>query len=240
MGRRCRRARGEVTEDRCDLGLHVDVPGDHHRAAPAARDQSPGGVEQHLAVASVGAPGQQHHVGLGRARARARARPGAHDPQRRRPRRPCRRWRAPPGGPPRRSPASLPTTAIRSPPPALEQASTSASAARGSCLTRAARQASYPSSTSPLPSARGRVVGCDAEATRRPSARSTRDALVKVDPKSTQTTTPGWTSVTERSVEVGDQVVGGLDADAEAHEIGGDLGGRCRRRSRGSSGPGAR
>ena len=54
------------------------------------------------------------------------------------------------------------------PPPALEQASTSASAARGSCATSAARHASYPSSTSvPI------VVGC--------SARGDDPALVEVD-----------------------------------------------------------
>ena len=47
-------------------------------------------------------------------------------------------------------------TAIRSPPPALEHASTSASAARASCATRASRQAAYPSRTSRSPAS---VVG---------------------------------------------------------------------------------
>src|SRR4029079_17623433 len=99
--------------------------------------------------------------------------------------------------------SSLPTTAIRSPPPALEQARVGASAARASCATRAARHASYPSRTSVA-----MVVGCSAAAAIRPSARSTSDALVNVDPKSTQTTTSG-----EGTVEVGGQVGGGLDPD---------------------------
>ena len=55
--------------------------------------------------------------------------------------------------------SSLPTTAIRRPPPALEQARVGASAARASCATRAARHASYPSRTSV-----SIVVGCSAAA----------------------------------------------------------------------------
>ena len=83
--------------------------------------------------------------------------------------------------------SSLPTTAIRSPPPALEQASTSAAAARASCATSGARQASYPSRTSVLDRRRvGR--GGDDPALRR----STSAALVKVEPKSTQTTRSTW------------------------------------------------
>src|SRR6478752_4173165 len=106
--------------------------------------------------------------------------------------------------------SSFPTTAMRSPPPALEQASTSASLARGSAATSSARHASYPSRTSPVPSGPGSVVGWDAEATMRPSVRSTSAALVKVEPKSTQTAVSA-----ERTVEVGDQVLGGLDPHAE-------------------------
>ena len=79
--------------------------------------------------------------------------------------------------------SSLPTTAIRSPPPALEQASTCASVARASRATSAARHASYPSSTSV-----SIVVRCAAAATMLPEPRSTSAALVKVEPKSTQTT----------------------------------------------------
>ena len=84
--------------------------------------------------------------------------------------------------------SSLPTTAIRSPPPALEQASTSASAAAGSCSVSARMHASYPSRTSPCPMPSGRVVGWLAVASRSPVSRSTSAALVKVEPKSTQTT----------------------------------------------------
>src|SRR6476661_5327209 len=117
--------------------------------------------------------------------------------------------------------SSLPTTAIRRPPPALEQASTSAPLARGSTATIAARHASYPSSTSPVPSGTGIVVGCDAEARMRPSARPTSAALVNVEPKSTQTARSPVSA--EGTVEVGDQVLGGLDADAQAHQVGGHL-----------------
>src|SRR5580765_5687263 len=111
--------------------------------------------------------------------------------------------------------SSLPTTATRRPPPALEQARIAASSARASWPARAARHASYPSSTSV-----SIVVRCSAAATIRPSARSTRDALVNVEPKSAQTTTrPSG----EGTVEVGDQVVGGLDAHAEPDQVGRNL-----------------
>ena len=85
--------------------------------------------------------------------------------------------------------SSLPTTAMRSPPPALEQASTSASdrarvlldeRAPGRRRTRRARH--------PRRSASGSVVGWLAVARSVTGRRSTSAALVKVDPKSTQTT----------------------------------------------------
>ncbi len=92
---------------------------------------------------------------------------------------------------------------------------------------------------------RGRRCRSSSGARRRrraaPSARSTSDALVNVEPKSTQTTGPAASRRSgEGPVEVGDQVVGGLDADDEPDQVGGHLERRCRPRWRGSSGRGAR
>ncbi len=53
-----------LRQDRCELGLRVDVAGHHDRPGPAGGDQRPGGGEHDLGVAAVGAAGQQHHVGL--------------------------------------------------------------------------------------------------------------------------------------------------------------------------------
>src|SRR4051794_2361025 len=115
--------------------------------------------------------------------------------------------------------SSLPTTAIRRPPPALEQASVGASTERASCPAIFARQASYPSRTSV-----SMVVGCSADARTRPSSRSTSRALVNVDPKSTQITAATTPPVSgEGTVQVRDEVVGGLDADAEPDQVGGNL-----------------
>ena len=91
--------------------------------------------------------------------------------------------------------SSLPTTAIRRPPPAEEHASTSASATAGCESASCARQASTPSRTSPLPSASGRVVRWSVVASSSPVSPSTRAALVKVDPTSTHsssTAQPAW------------------------------------------------
>ncbi len=46
-----------------DLGLGVDVAGDHDRSAPPGLRQGGGAREQHLGVAAVGAADQEHHVG---------------------------------------------------------------------------------------------------------------------------------------------------------------------------------
>ena len=134
--------------------------------------------------------------------------------------------------------SSLPTTAIRSPPPALEQARVAASP-----RARPARPAR------PGTRRTRRDVGvdrgrCSAAAPTPPSARSTSRALVNVDPKSTQTTTSfgedlrtldaRWRSLLnhgrsagapyrEGTVEVRDQVVDGLDADAEPDQSAGTL-----------------
>src|SRR5262249_53487086 len=110
--------------------------------------------------------------------------------------------------------SSLPTTAIRSPPPALEQARAGATWARGSRSTSWRRHASYPSSTSVSIGVR-----CSAAAAIRPSASDTSEALVNVEPKSTQTTT----SSAEGTVEVREEVVDALDADTEPDQIVGDL-----------------
>src|SRR6478735_9852 len=123
--------------------------------------------------------------------------------------------------------ASLPTTAIRRPPPADEQASTSASAARGSTRVSSARQASQPSRTSV-----STVVRWPALASSSPVPVSTSAALVKVDPKSTQATgrwpRPRGSSTSagggvQGPVQVRDQVVGGLDAHREPDQVGGHL-----------------
>ena len=87
-------------EDLRDLVADLDVAGHDDRTAPAAGHQGPGGVEQRLGVAAVGATGQQHHVGPARASGRG-ARP-ADGPRSRRRRPPCRRWTARPGGRPPR------------------------------------------------------------------------------------------------------------------------------------------
>ena len=103
-------------------------PGRSSRPRPAPR----AAVEQHLGVAAVGAADQQHDVReLGASAARSSL------AGQRRPRPPCRRCDSATRRPASAvTSSSLPTTAIRSPPPALEQASTSAPAARG----RPARQ----------------------------------------------------------------------------------------------------
>ena len=129
------------------------------RAAPAGPRQGGRTAQQHLGVAAVGAADEQHARPAGLAPASAGRRGSA------------RRWTTcttrPPLDSATRRPASavtsssLPTTAIRSPPPADEQASTSASSARGSTRASSARHASQPSSTSV-----SRVVGWLAEATR--------------------------------------------------------------------------
>ena len=86
------------------------------------------------------------------------------------------------------------------------------------------------------------VVRCSAAARCAPSARSTSAALVNVEPKSTQTTRsrPPAQPPGEGTVEVGDQVVGGLDADAEPDQVGGHLELGAGHARRASSGPGAR
>ena len=53
--------------------------------------------------------------------------------------------------------------------------------------------------------------------------RSTSAALVNVEPKSTQTTGRAGSASAEGTVEVGEQVVDGLDADAEPDQVGGHL-----------------
>src|SRR4051794_14251380 len=105
--------------------------------------------------------------------------------------------------------SSFPTTAMRSPPPALEQARTSATPALGSAVTSSARHTSYPSRTSV-----SIVVRCSAPLTIVPSARSTRRALVNVEPKPTQTARSA-----KGLVEVGQEAVDGLDSDAEPDQV---------------------
>src|SRR6185503_5726803 len=77
-----------------------------------------------------------------------------------------------------------------------------------------ARHTSYPSRTSV-----SMVVRCSAPATTRPVDRSTSSTLVNVEPKSAQTAS----RLPKCLVEVGEQVVDGLDADAEPDQVGGHL-----------------
>ena len=140
---------------------------------------SPGPPAHHLAVAAVGAAGEQHHVGrvawsgrgscaLGRPRATVTTLPPLESATRR----PASAVTS----------SSLPTTAIRSPPPALEQASTSASSPAGR------RRTSRPGRRR---TRRGRRSRWWCGARRRPRSGPCRgrraSALVKVEPKSTQT-----------------------------------------------------
>ena len=85
------------------------------------------------------------------------------------------------------------------------------------------------------------VVGVDAVASSSPS-RSTSAALVKVEPKSTQSSARRHASAepVEGLPEVVDEVLDVLDADREADEVGRHLELGAARRTRASSGPGAR
>src|SRR4029079_9463853 len=107
--------------------------------------------------------------------------------------------------------SSCPTIAPRSPPPADEHASTFAPSTSGWSARSAPRHASYPSRMSV-----SIVVRWEGVPTRVPDATSTRAALVNVDPKSTHSTS----SPTEGGLQVRDQVVGGLDADAQPDQVG--------------------
>src|SRR5919107_1366727 len=129
--------------------------------------------------------------------------------------------------------SSLPTTPMRRPPPAEEHARTSASRAAGSAAASPATHASSPSRTSVWTllgdAVPGSVVLCCARPSTRPSAWSTKAALVHVDPTSTQTTRSRPTRCSagrggpQRLVEVLDEVLDRLEPDGEADEVGGNL-----------------
>jgi hypothetical protein len=74
VGEHVRQAR----EDRAHLVAGVDVARHDHRAAPPRRHQVTRCPEQHLAVAAVGPPGQQHDVGVGQVREVVAAGEGGH------------------------------------------------------------------------------------------------------------------------------------------------------------------
>ena len=223
-----------------DLGPGVHVAGDHDRPAASAALASVGRAgQQHLGVAAVGAADQQHDVGLAGPRARA-ARRGSRPPL-------ATCTTRPPLDSATRRPASavtrasLPTTAIRSPPPAEEQASTSASAARGS-PRQLARQASQPSSTSVSIVVRWlrRRQQLDRWST------STSAALVNVEPKSTQATRcldrldhpePGVSQGPGRGRRAGPRRSRCRPRAGSGRRA---PRARCRRPRRASSGPGAR
>ena len=179
--RRCRRARaGRRARTAATSRLGVDVARDHDRAAPAGRRQRAGAGE-HTSVLPPSVPPVSSTTSGSLGRSRRRSSPSA--------RRGDTATTLPPLDSATRRPASavtsssLPTTAIRSPPPALEQASVGAPAARGSASTSCGEARVVPVEDVGVDG--GAVLGGrDAP----PSARSTSAALVNVEPKSTQTT----------------------------------------------------
>ena len=139
----------DVGQDGGHLVAGLDVAGHHDRAAPPRLDQAAGGVRRsprgcrRRSRRSAAPDRASRWLRCERSEPRSPARPAASTST-----------TLPPLDSATRRPASavtsssLPTTAIRSPPPALEQASTCAVVARGSASASTARQASYPSRTS--------------------------------------------------------------------------------------------
>ena len=127
-------------------------------------------------------------------------------PQRRRSGRPCRRWRAlSPGGLPRRSPARCRRPRSAASPPALEQASTRRRGARvlldQGGLAGVVPAEHVPAAVRPR---EGRRVRCGRRRDGSPR-RGRPGRLGEGGPEVDADDDAWWTSVTERSVEVGDQ-----------------------------------